>query len=273
MLFALIAIFVAVPTTSSHTRNVEIVAHRGAPFDAPENTVASAKLAWAQGADAVEADIRLTKDGELIVCHDGTTKRIDGLDTQIADLTLAEARALDVGSKKGVQFAGERMPTLDELVATVPAGKRLFVEIKTGSEILPALGASLARMQATEKSIVLISFDFEVLRQAHKLWPRYPTLWLVGYDGSTSVERLIEQARDAGLSGLDLNANFPINAAQMQLLRAAGLQLHIWTVNVPDVAQRWIGLGADGITTDMAGWMREQTETKSMLASSLKNFL
>src|SRR5215831_18081119 len=107
--------FLAAPKTSSHTKNVEIVAHRGASFDAPENTVASANLAWEQNADAVELDIRLTKDGELIVSHDGTTSRIDGRNRLISDLTLAEVRSLDAGRIKGPKFAGEKMATLDEL--------------------------------------------------------------------------------------------------------------------------------------------------------------
>lgn len=249
--------------TQQPTSKVEIVAHRGASFDAPENTVAAAQLAWQQNADAVETDIRLTKDGQIIVSHDSTTKRINSRDTPISELTLAEARALDAGRRKGPQFAGEKMPTLDELIATIPAGKRLFVEIKTGPEILPALADALVRMHATEQSIVLISFDLEVLRQAHQKWPSYATLWLVGYDAasSPSIDQLIDQALQAGLNGLSLNSNWPLDAAAVNRIKAAQLQLHVWTVNDPKIAQRWVDMGVDGITTDCAGWMREQLET------------
>ena len=91
---------------------VDIVAHRGASHDAPENTVASARLAWKQGADAVETDIHLTRDGKVIVSHDKTTRRTTGRDGVIQEMTLAELRALDAGSWKSKEFAGEKLPLL-----------------------------------------------------------------------------------------------------------------------------------------------------------------
>lgn len=254
-----LVLFLASPSAAPVVQHAQIVAHRGAPFDAPENTVASAKIAWAQNADAVEADIHLTKDGEVIVAHDPTTKRIDGRDIPLAELTLAELRSIDVGSRRGRQFAGEKMPTLDELLATVPAGKQLFVEIKTGPEILPSLGESLARSRATEASVVLISFNFDALRQAHERWPQYKTLWLVGYGGeSPAIEKIIEQARAAGFDGLDVSANWPLDASDVRRVKTAGLQLHVWTVDSPELANHWIGMGADSITTNFAGLLKER---------------
>ena len=79
---------------------VKIVAHRGASLDAPENTLAAFRLAWSQGADAIEGDFRLTKDGRIACLHDDTTQRTAGLDLTVADSTLAELRELDVGSWK-----------------------------------------------------------------------------------------------------------------------------------------------------------------------------
>ncbi|HKE95539.1 MAG TPA: glycerophosphodiester phosphodiesterase family protein, partial [Povalibacter sp.] len=190
------------------------------------------------------------------------TRRVDGRNVALSDLTLAELRSIDVGRWRGRQFAGERMPTLDELIATVPAGKRLFVEIKTGPEILPALGESLARSHATQANVVLISFNFEALRQAHARWPNYTTLWLVGYSGqgaaSPTIEQIIEQAHAAGFSGLDLGANWPLDASDVRQIRSAGLQLHVWTVDAPELASRWIDIGADSITTNRAGLLRKQ---------------
>src|ERR1041384_5689418 len=79
---------------------VEIVAHRGASYDAPENTVVSQELAWKHHADAATFDVRRTKDGRLAIMHDPTRKRTAGRDAQFADLTLAELRQLDAGSRK-----------------------------------------------------------------------------------------------------------------------------------------------------------------------------
>ena len=88
---------------------VEIIAHRGASYDAPENTVAAFKLGWKQNADAVELDIWLSKDGKIVCLHDDNTKRTAGVDKAVADQTLAELRMLDAGSLKGTKWKGEKL--------------------------------------------------------------------------------------------------------------------------------------------------------------------
>jgi len=247
---------------------VDLVAHRGASHDAPENTLAAEKLAWRQRADAVETDIQLTKDGRLIVCHDKTTKRTAGRDAAIADLTLAELRALDAGRWKAPQFAGEKLPTLDEQIALIPAGKRMFVEIKIGPEILPELERCLQRTGASEQNITFISFVYESLQEVRKRLPAYRTQYLVGYrkpdaknpgaKPAPTLDVIIAQARAAGLTGLDLQSTWPLTAADTKKIRDAGLELHVWTVDDPAVAQHWIELGAASITTNRPGWLREQ---------------
>ena len=91
--------------TATAARGFEIIAHRGASADAPENTLAAMKLAWAQGADAIEMDLWLSHDGKIIVFHDATTKRFEGAARKVSDLTLEEARQLDVGAWKGDRFS------------------------------------------------------------------------------------------------------------------------------------------------------------------------
>ena len=81
--------------------DVEIIAHRGASYDAPENTLESVNLGWAQGADAVEVDVYLSKDGHIVVHHDPDTKKLTGVDRKVEAPTLAELRHLDVGARKG----------------------------------------------------------------------------------------------------------------------------------------------------------------------------
>jgi len=103
-----------------------VVAHRGASHAAPENTLAAFKLAWKEGADAIEGDFFLTKDQEIVCTHDRTTQRLnkEKLNLDVAKSTLEELRALDVGSWKNEKWKGERMPTLAEVMATVPDGKK-----------------------------------------------------------------------------------------------------------------------------------------------------
>lgn len=123
---------------------VEIIAHRGASHNAPENTVAAIKLAWQQDADGSEFDIWLTKDGKIAVLHDKDTKRTTGVTKLVHQTTLAELRSLDAGKWKAPQFAGEKIPTLEEMLATIPPQKQVFIEVKCGPEIVPVLNRSLA---------------------------------------------------------------------------------------------------------------------------------
>src|SRR4051812_19201695 len=111
---------------------VQIIAHRGASHDAPENTLAAVRLAWAQHADAVEVDVHLTRDWRLAVIHDPDTRRTGDEVCVVADSTLAELQRLDVGQWKDPRFAGERIPTLEDVFGSVPDGKRTFVELKSG---------------------------------------------------------------------------------------------------------------------------------------------
>jgi glycerophosphoryl diester phosphodiesterase len=251
-------------------RAVDIVAHRGASYDAPENTMAATNLAWKQNADAVETDIYLGRDGKLIVFHDKpSAKRTTGRDVPIHTLTQAEARELDAGSWKGPQFKGEKIPLLEEQIASVPAGKRLFVEIKPGPEIVPELKRVLAATRADEKKITIISFNYDALKEVRKQLPRYQTLYLVSYRApdpnkapsktpQPTLDHVIAEAKAAKLTGLDLQHTWPLTAADVKKIRAAGLELHVWTVNDVAIAKRWIGLGVESITTDRPAWLREQ---------------
>ena len=129
-----LASVIIVSTLCATAHGQEIVAHRGASFDAPENTLSAFRLAWQQKADVVEGDFYLTKDKHIVCIHDKTTKRVAPKQATltIAKSTLAELSALDVGSWKHPRFANERIPVLEEVLATVPKGKRIFVEIKCG---------------------------------------------------------------------------------------------------------------------------------------------
>jgi glycerophosphoryl diester phosphodiesterase len=254
--------------TVSSADAVDIVAHRGASFDAPENTLAAEKLAWQQGADAVETDIFLSKDGKLAVSHDKNTKRTAGRDAEIVELTMAELKQLDAGSWKGAQFAGERIPLLEEQIALIPPGKRMFVEIKIGPEIVPELKRVLAKTGASEKNITIISFKYETLQEVRKQLPHLKTEWLVGYKKPNpkapsatpqpTLDEVIRDAKAAKLTGLDLQSTWPLTAADTKKIKDAGLELHVWTVDDPAVAKHWIGLGVESITTNRPGWLREQ---------------
>jgi glycerophosphoryl diester phosphodiesterase len=242
---------------------VEIVAHRGASHDAPENTVAAIKLAWDQKADASEFDIYLTKDRKIVVIHDKDTKRVAGVDKTVAEQTLDELRRLDVGRWKGAKFTGERIPTLEEMLATVPPGKRVFIEVKTGPEIVPELQRVLNAAKLKPEQTAIISFKANVIAAVKKARPDLQAYWIVSLKAAKGkpppgAETLITKAKAIGADGLDLSASEVLDRDYAAKVKSAGLQLHVWTVNDAAMARQMVEIGVNGITTDRPGWLRAQ---------------
>ncbi len=244
---------------------VEIIAHRGASHDAPENTVAAFSLGWEQEADACELDIRLTKDGRIVVIHDGTTRRTAGVNRRVSAQTLEALRTLDAGSWKGAQWKGARIPTLEEVFATVPDGRRLFIEIKCGPEVLPELERVLAASGHSARPHVIFGFDFETMRQARERFPHLPVYrilspakWKLGR--CFLSDELIAKAVTANLSGLALDRRFEINGNFISRVKNAGLKLCVWTVNDAKLAKKLEAVGVDGIITNRPLWLRRKLE-------------
>src|SRR5258706_6929947 len=166
---ALIVLAVLMPVAFA----AEIIGHRGASADAPENTLASFKLGFQENADADELDIHLTKDGKIVVIHDYDTKRVGGVDKKVVEQTFDEIRAINVGAfgKWAGKGFNEKVPTLDEVLALIPPGKKLLIEIKVHEEILPALAESLRRAAVKPEQTVIITFFLDVAEAAKKKFP------------------------------------------------------------------------------------------------------
>ena len=237
---------------------VVIIGHRGASWDAPENTVVALKLAWEQQADGAEFDVYLTQDGKIVACHDKDTKRTAGVSKLIAETSLAELRKLDVGTWKNIKFAGERIPTLEEMLATMPAGKKVYIEVKCGPEIVPELDRVLQATRLKSAQTPVICFNADVIAAVKKLRPDLPAYWLVSLKEDTTADSLITKAQEIRADGLDLSANARLDQAFATKIRSAGLRLDVWTVNDPAVARRMAQIGVQGITTDRPAWLREQ---------------
>jgi len=242
---------------------MEIIAHRGASYLAPENTVASAALAWEKKADAVEVDVYLTADQQVVVIHDRTTKRTAGEELEVAACTAEQLRRLDVGSFKDASFAGERIPVLEEIIETVPADKKLFVEIKCGPEVLPALERIIVE-SGKRPQIVIIGFGLETVTASKQLMPDIPTYWLVGTKKDEQTEAwiphdttLADQAAAAGLDGLNVHWA-GVTKEFAKSVKDKGLGLYVWTVDDSAEAIRLAKLGVDGITTNRPGWLRSE---------------
>lgn len=244
---------------------VEIIGHRGASHDAPENTLAAFKLGWEQKADAVELDMWQTADGKIVVIHDEKTKRTTGVEKNVSQSTLAELRELDAGRWKGEKWAGQKLPTLDEALALIPAGRKLVIEVKCGPKVLPELERVIKASGRKAGELLIISFNYEVCQQARKRFAEIPVLWLAGFKQdketgawSPGVDELIRKTKEAGLKGLNVSYKGPVDGAFVKKVKDAGFACYVWTVNDAADARRLVEAGVDGITTDRPGWMREQ---------------
>lgn len=253
--------FLIVPSARAEANPVEIIAHRGASHNAPENTMAAFKLAWEQESDGAELDIHLTKDGKIVVIHDATTKRTTGIDWKVAERTLAELRTLDAGRWKAERFAGEKLPTLEEMLATVPPGRKVFIEVKCGPEVVKELDRVLKAAGRKAEQTPIISFNSDVVAAVKKARPDLPAYWLVSFkdkaEKKRTAEDLIAKARTIHADGLDVAATDEVNPEFARKVKASGLRLDVWTVDDPAVARRVASFVAS-ITTNRPAWLREQ---------------
>ncbi|MCP4313709.1 MAG: hypothetical protein GY790_20840 [Bacteroidetes bacterium] len=233
------------------------VAHRGASYLAPENSVASIKLAWELGAYATECDVRLSSDNRVVVYHDKNTKKLTGESHEIAETPWEDLQNLVIRLRETnlLEFDGETIPLLKDLLVTIPENRMLVIEIKTGHEILPFLKGVVDR-HWTRGRIAFISFDFDAVSQAKAIYPDVPCYYLAMF--KADAKKHIDLAVEAKLDGLNLRHSI-IDQGLSDACHEAGLDLWCWTVNDPETALRMKHLGVRAVTTDRPKWLKEQT--------------
>lgn len=227
-------------------RFFEIIAHRGSSRTAPENTMSAFNLAWQQEADAVELDVYLSKDNRIMVIHDPTTGRTAGTDLVVKDTTSEVLRTLDVGSFKGKQFAGQRIPFLEEVIETIPPGKRIFIDIKTGPEMLPFLQQVIVG-SGKKGQIAVHSFNLTNLTEFKKLMPDISSIY--GTATISNAEQLIQTVTINGLDGINIEphiATLPF----ISIVNASNLKVYAWGINAVSTANNMFKYGVNGIITD-----------------------
>ncbi|HUF63912.1 MAG TPA: glycerophosphodiester phosphodiesterase family protein [Verrucomicrobiales bacterium] len=235
----------------------EVIAHRGASFDAPENTLAAIREAVAQGSAAIELDAQMSADQEVVLVHDGHVNRTTDGQGAVAAFTLAELKALDAGSWFGSEFAGERIPALSEAIAEIGGRARLMVDSKGADpqrvrQVLLAEGVDLRGVTVFNWGGGQASGFLKHLPEALYLptLPRMPSDW-----GPEFVARW--QRRGGG--GFAVNHGMATRAFLRETGRS-GMIVIAWTVNEPARALQLAWLGVDGIITDKPGLIRQALE-------------
>jgi len=231
-----------------------VIAHRGASGHAPENTMAAFRRAVEMGAQFIETDIHLTRDAQLVAIHDTTLERTTNGSGQVKEFTLDELRALDAGSWYAPEFAGERIPTLDEIVAFAREADVVFyLELKAdapwGAE--HALSAALQRAREPLRTAVL-SFIAPALATLRKLDPTLMT----GYLYDKPLPDVVQRAVNVGARQLAPRHDL-VTPALVDEAHRADLQVITWTVNEPAEMRALSASGVNGIMTDYPDRLRD----------------
>ena len=229
----------------------EVQAHRGASLAAPENTIAAFRVAAEQGAKWVELDVALLADGTLAVIHDDSVDRTTTGTGSLGALTRGDLAKLDAGSRFGAAFAGERIPTLEDVLASLEElGLSANVEIKQHKhhrslEQLTGAVQSALRGRASHTRIMISSFDPAALAAMHQLEPELELamLW------SELPEDWAEQVAAIPATSIHLHYQ-ALSIGFLEKANQRGIKVRAWTCNEPWMLASFWPAGLTGVITD-----------------------
>lgn len=220
-----------------------IIAHRGASGQAPENTMAAIEAAIDAGADWIEIDVQESADGEVVVFHDSDFKRLGGRDLKIWDATRADLDEIDIGSWFDAGFSGERTPTLAAVLEACRGRARVLIELKYygHEENLEQRVIDLVEAAGMADQVAVMSLKYAAIRKFRELRPG----WKLGLLSSVAVGDLT--ALQVDFLGLNARAARP---GLIDRAAAAGVQVHVWTINDAVTMSAMLSRGVDGLITD-----------------------
>lgn len=255
----LIIILITLLSQMSYSQ-LKYVAHRGASYIAPENTLAAIGMAWKLDSDGAECDIWMTKDKKVVVYHDSTTKRLTSGDFVVSETNYSELKKLEIKLKNtnSTYFAGEKIPLLKDVLKTIPEDKLLVIEIKCGKEVLPEL-ERVVKKHWKRGNIAFISFGFETICLTKSMFPKVPCYFL-----SSSLERVYElypEIISNNLDGVDLKYSI-IDKQIVQKMNRDGKEVWCYTVNTPEIAEKMMELGVKVLTTDRPYFLKESIRNR-----------
>ena len=211
------------------------IGHRGARAYEPENTLRSFGKAIELGVDAVELDVRETKDGKVVVIHDARVDKTTNGKGSVSDLTLDEIKQL-------VTEKDEKVPTLEEALDFLDRKVKILIELKESGfeeEVLRQI-----RERGLENNVVIVSFIEEALRKVREM------------DKEVETSLIYVRHKNPIKAGLDLRASYLLplyrftHTANVQKAHENGLKVIVWTINKPEEVPQYIKKGVDGIASD-----------------------
>ncbi|MEJ9232587.1 glycerophosphodiester phosphodiesterase [Peribacillus butanolivorans] len=245
--------FASETITIGDLRKVDNVAHRGASAYAPENTMAAYDKAVKMKADYIEIDVQRSKDGELVLIHDTTVDRTTDGSGKVGDFTFEELRSLDAGSWKGEQFAGEQIPTFDEILDRYHGKIGILIELKA-PELYPGIEESVAEElkernldKPQNEKIILQSFNHKTMEKMNDLVPKVPIGVLTSSRADTTEQALQEFSTYADY----FNPSYGIVTKELvNQVHSLDMKIGSWTVRSQEAADFLLDMGVDAIITD-----------------------
>ena len=222
----------------------DITAHRGSSISAPENTMAAFNQAKEDFADWIELDVHISLDGEVVVLHDAGLKRTTGYDARVYELPYYFISSLDAGSRFSAEFAGEKVPTLREVLDFAKDNIRLNIEIKSNSREhgLTEKVIELIEEYDMVEECVITSSDLKILNSVKKLNHNIKT----GYILSAAYGNYYQINY---VDIISINSNY-LNKSMVDTLHNNGKEIYAWTVNIPSRIKSLANMGVDNIITD-----------------------
>lgn len=259
--YVLLVFLINLTTVAQPNNDLVVIAHRGASSVAPENTLAAAEQGITYGADMIELDIHLTKDGKIVVIHDHTVDRTTNGTGTIADMTLEEVQKLDAGSWKDPKYADQRVPTLDEFLKLVNGRATVLIEIKSNDkklyEGIEQKTWDIVEANNAHNWVAYQSFHPKVIDNFLAIDPKCPIyLLIVGrmplfplyYDDAVRWGSPFKRWKGKVL-GINPNTKFAsksfINKAHKN-----GFKVFSWTANEGKDIEKLKNNGADGVITN-----------------------
>ena len=240
---------------------INLIAHRGESYDAPENTLAAYRMAVERGF-GFECDIYMSSDGRLFTFHDGALGRTTGgVCTQLCteaswERTVSKVNVGGWGKWKGSKFDPTRPALFEEVLALARPGRKIYVEVKGGDEAVkwaPAIAKAIAsEPKATPESVLFICFSAPTCAELKRVLPQFRVYWLTW---EANAGKVLEKLKTIGADGVDIYYSDAIDEKFVKTLGAAGYEVHVWTVDDPFDAAEALARGVKTVTTNRAKYI------------------
>lgn len=239
--------------------SIELISHRGANDQAPEHTLSAYEKAVELGADYIELDLRMTKDGHLISLHDETVERTTNGEGEISDFTLKDLKKLDAGSWFDEEFKGESIPLLEEVIDRFGRNTKYYIETRPQSEqlVMEVELVQILKAKGVLDRTIIQSSSVESLKKIHKLNKDIPLIQLVM---DKNLDQVDPDAVKAYAIGVGPYAPY-VNKFFVDRMQAAGLEVHVWFVNSneKELMPKILSYNVDYVFTDYL------TDTKKII--------